>query len=384
MATVSIDAGHGGMDSGAVYGDREEKDDVLRLAMAVGAILEHNGVNVSYVRTDDTYETPFKKAQDANASGADLFISIHRNSGVTPNTYSGIQSLVYKDSGIRKELAEAINQNLEMLGFKNLGIEERPNLVVLKRTGMPAVLLEVGFINNDEDNRIFDTRFNEIAQAIADGIMETLQKENLLSMQSVAAMPQQCDNGECRNMTDDNVGMGMDRNMGENAGRNMSGNTDRNMSGNMPGSDTDMAQQEWSRNNGGMPGSMNDRGMTDGMNDRNMSGNMNDRGMTDGMNNGNMLGGTNNGNMSSDVDMSDGRCKCPCEEKLYRVQVGAYRNKESADKILNTLLIEEFPAFIIYEDNLYKIQVGAFEFLANAVAMEERLRKYRYNTYITT
>lgn len=357
MATVSIDAGHGGMDSGAVYGDREEKDDVLRLAMAVGAILEHNGVNVSYVRTDDTYETPFKKAQDANASGADLFISIHRNSGVTPNTYSGIQSLVYKDSGIRKELAEAINQNLEMLGFKNLGIEERPNLVVLKRTGMPAVLLEVGFINNDEDNRIFDTRFNEIAQAIADGIMETLQKENLLSMQSVAAMPQQCDNGECRNMTDDNAGMGMDRNMGENAGRNMSGNTDRNMSGNMPGSDTDMAQQEWSRNNGGM---------------------------TDGMNNGNMLGGMNNGNMSSDVDMSDGRCKCPCEEKLYRVQVGAYRNKESADKILNTLLIEEFPAFIIYEDNLYKIQVGAFEFLANAVAMEERLRKYRYNTYITT
>lgn len=383
MATVSIDAGHGGMDSGAVYGDREEKDDVLRLAMAVGAILEHNGVNVSYVRTDDTYETPFKKAQDANASGADLFISIHRNSGVTPNTYSGIQSLVYKDSGIRKELAEAINQNLEMLGFKNLGIEERPNLVVLKRTGMPAVLLEVGFINNDEDNRIFDTRFNEIAQAIADGIMETLQKENLLSMQSVAAMPQQCDSGECRNMTDDNAVMGIDR--------NISGNTARNMNGNMSGrnaEDTDMAQQEWGRNDGGMSGGMNNESTSEGMNDRNMSEGMNDRRMSDGMNNRNMSGGMNNadmsGNMTSDVNMTDERCKCPCEEKLYRVQVGAYRNKESADKILNTLLIEEFPAFIIYEDNLYKIQVGAFEFLANAVAMEERLRKYRYNTYITT
>lgn len=374
MATVSIDAGHGGMDSGAVYGDREEKDDVLRLAMAVGAILEHNGVNVSYVRTDDTYETPFKKAQDANASGADLFISIHRNSGVTPNTYSGIQSLVYKDSGIRKELAEAINQNLEMLGFKNLGIEERPNLVVLKRTGMPAVLLEVGFINNDEDNRIFDTRFNEIAQAIADGIMETLQKENLLSMQSVAAMPQQCDSGECRNMTDDNAVMGIDR--------NISGNTARNMNGNMSGrnaEDTDMAQQEWGRNDGGMSGGMNNESTSEGMNDRRMSDGMNNRNMSGGMNNADM-----SGNMTSDVNMTDERCKCPCEEKLYRVQVGAYRNKESADKILNTLLIEEFPAFIIYEDNLYKIQVGAFEFLANAVAMEERLRKYRYNTYITT
>lgn len=374
MATVSIDAGHGGMDSGAVYGDREEKDDVLRLAMAVGAILEHNGVNVSYVRTDDTYETPFKKAQDANASGADLFISIHRNSGVTPNTYSGIQSLVYKDSGIRKELAEAINQNLEMLGFKNLGIEERPNLVVLKRTGMPAVLLEVGFINNDEDNRIFDTRFNEIAQAIADGIMETLQKENLLSMQSVAAMPQQCDSGECRNMADDNAVMGIDR--------NISGNTARNMNGNMSGrnaEDTDMAQQEWGRNDGGMSGGMNNESTSEGMNDRRMSDGMNNRNMSGGMNNADM-----SGNMTSDVNMTDERCKCPCEEKLYRVQVGAYRNKESADKILNTLLIEEFPAFIIYEDNLYKIQVGAFEFLANAVAMEERLRKYRYNTYITT
>ncbi|MDD3238780.1 MAG: SPOR domain-containing protein [Lachnospira sp.] len=69
-------------------------------------------------------------------------------------------------------------------------------------------------------------------------------------------------------------------------------------------------------------------------------------------------------------------------EPLYRVQVGAYRNKDNADRMLNSLLIEGFPAFIIYEDGLYKVQVGAFRYLSNAVKMERRLRRFRYNTYI--
>ena len=50
--------------------------------------------------------------------------------------------------------------------------------------------------------------------------------------------------------------------------------------------------------------------------------------------------------------------------------------------MLNSLVIEGFPAYIIYEDNLYKVQVGAFRFLANAIKMEHRLRRYRYNTFI--
>ena len=55
-------------------------------------------------------------------------------------------------------------------GFVNLGVNERPNLVVLNSTNMPAVLIEVGFINTDADNELFDSRFDEIARAIADGI----------------------------------------------------------------------------------------------------------------------------------------------------------------------------------------------------------------------
>lgn len=154
--TIALDAGHGGSDPGATYNGRAEKDDTLRLTRAVGKILEMNGINVYYVRDNDEYETPFKKATDANNSGADYFISIHRNSSEKNNQYSGIESLVYKDSGIRHTLAKNINKELADAGFEDLGITERPNLVVLKRTQMPAVLVEVGFINSDTDNKIFD------------------------------------------------------------------------------------------------------------------------------------------------------------------------------------------------------------------------------------
>ena len=151
MATkIVIDAGHGGsVDPGAVYKGREEKNDNLKLAMAVGKILSENGVDVVYTRTDDTYQTPFEKAQIANEDGADFFLSFHRNSSPMPNQYSGVESLVYDLSGTKAELAKNINGALGELGFKDLGVSARPGLVVLRRTRMPAVLIETGFINND-------------------------------------------------------------------------------------------------------------------------------------------------------------------------------------------------------------------------------------------
>ena len=61
MALVVMDAGHGGANPGAVYNGRQEKDDALRLATAVGQILENNGVDVYYTRTSDIYESPSQK-----------------------------------------------------------------------------------------------------------------------------------------------------------------------------------------------------------------------------------------------------------------------------------------------------------------------------------
>lgn len=178
--SLMLDAGHGGSDPGAVYEGRQEKDDTLKLTLAIGEILQNNGIDVEYTRTTDVYETPYQKALEANEAGVDFFISIHRNSFPTDNVVSGVESLVYDLSGIKYEMAQEINEQLETIGFVNLGVQARPNLVVLKRTNMPAVLVEVGFINSNTDNQIFDANFDAIAQAIADGILDTLEEYHLI------------------------------------------------------------------------------------------------------------------------------------------------------------------------------------------------------------
>ena len=176
--SIMLDAGHGGRDPGAVYKERKEKDDTLRLTLAVGEILEAHGLDVQYTRTTDVYESPYQKAMEANNAGVDFFVSIHRNSFPSDNAVSGVESLVYDKSGIKLKMAENINEQLEDIGFVNLGVKARPNLVVLKRTKMPAVLVEVGFINSDVDNKLFDENFEEIAQAIAYGILDTLESNH--------------------------------------------------------------------------------------------------------------------------------------------------------------------------------------------------------------
>lgn len=327
---IALDAGHGGSDPGAVYKDRREKDDTLDLTLAVGDILKKNGIDVYYTRTTDEYETPFKKATDANNSGADLFVSIHRNSSENPNQYSGVETLVYSDTGLKAEVARNINNQLEDAGFKNLGVDERKNLVVLKRTKMPAVLVEAGFINNDKDNYLFDEEFDSIAQAIADGILESIpsgRPGNTTSNKS--------------NRTDNN------NNSNNNSNNNNSSNSQMNNSGRTASAPIDSTAMVNS-----IP--------------------------------------PDNEVFSVPVSSSNIMTQCPCDnndydtenEALYRVQVGAYRNKDNADRMLNSLLMDGFPAFIIYEDGYYKVQVGAYRILLNAIKMEQRLRRFRYSTYI--
>lgn len=281
--TVVIDPGHGGSDPGAVYNGRKEKDDTLNLALAVGNILEENGINVVYTRTSDVYETPFTKATKGNEAGADFFISIHRNSSENPNEYNGTSTLIFDNSGIKKEMAANINAELKKVGYNDLGTDLRPNLVVLKRTKMPAILVEAGFINSDKDNALFDEEFYDTANAIAEGILKTLRKK-----------------------------------------------------------------EEYVKTTSTEPKTESYKEYMDNIN--------------------------NNNNM-----------ECICErEEIYRVQTGAFDNQANADTMLNRLLMEDIPAFIIYENSLYKVQAGAYKKLDNAVKMEKRLRRMGYNTYITT
>lgn len=332
---VALDAGHGGSDPGAVYNDRQEKDDTLDLTLAVGDILKKNGVDVFYTRTNDEYETPFKKATDANNSGANLFVSIHRNSSEKPNQYSGVETLVYNDSGLKSEVARNINNQLENVGFKNLGVDTRKNLVVLKRTKMPAVLVEAGFINNEKDNYIFDQEFDKVANAIADGILE-----------SIPASARNNNNSHSNNNNNNN-------NKNDNTSNNNRNDNINNNNNN---------RNDYNNSNNSNKNSLSPANTTDSM------------AVTSYISNGADCG----------CNYDDNTDNSYSPQTLYRVQTGAYRNKENADRMLNSLLIDGFPAFIIYEDGYYKVQVGAYAHLANAIKMEQRLRRFHYNTYITT
>ncbi len=249
--SIMLDAGHGGeRDPGAVYNGRQEKDDALRLTLAVGEILQNNGIDVQYTRTTDVYQTPYEKAMEANNAGVDFFISIHRNSYPTDNEVSGVETLVYDLSGLKYQMAQDINDQLEAVGFVNLGVKARPNLVVLKRTKMPALLVEAGFINSDIDNQLFDDNFQDIAQAIASGVLDTLDSAGVI------------------------------------------------------------------------------------------------------------------------------------KDNQYRVQVGAYRNRRYAERLLNELLEEGYPAFIDDSGPYLRVQVGGFDDMDDAVEMERQLKQAGYPTVI--
>ena len=173
---VIIDAGHGGQEPGAVYEGRQEKEDALRLAFDVGNALERRGISVSYTRVSDVYDSPYEKAAMANASDADIFLSIHRNAMPVPGTASGVENLVYEDSGTAGALGRNIGEALAEAGRTDLGVKERPGLVVLRNTKIPAVLVEVGFINNEKDNEFLDANMAATADAIADGVLKTFRE----------------------------------------------------------------------------------------------------------------------------------------------------------------------------------------------------------------
>ena len=228
--SIMLDAGHGGQDPGAVYKGRQEKNDNLKLALAVGEILKNKGIDISYTRTGDVYQTPFEKE----------------------NQYNGAEVLIYDKSGIKYQMAENILGALGEVGFREIGVKERPGLVVLRRTRMPALLIETGFINSEEDNKLFDNKFSDIAQGIADAILGSLDEETVQ------------------------------------------------------------------------------------------------------------------------------------EPLYYRVQTGAFRKKENADRMLYQLLEKGYPSFMLHENGLYKVQTGAYQQIGNAVNMEQRLRDDGYSTVIVT
>lgn len=170
-----LDAGHGGKDPGAVNTlfNLAEKDAALAIILALGSLLELQDADVDYSRDDDTFIGLTNRANMANAMGANAFISVHLNAAENTSAI-GTEVLVYKTKSIAGDLAQhVLGCIVKDLGMKNRGVKERSDLTVLSKTKMPAILVETGFIsNNEEAQQLFDPDIQwGFAKAIYEGIL---------------------------------------------------------------------------------------------------------------------------------------------------------------------------------------------------------------------
>lgn len=169
MAKILFDVGHGGSDPGAVNGSRYEKNDVLKLALSVGRLIQNAGHTVHYTRTNDISLSLSARSYMENIGNYDYFISWHRDSfnatstGVTCYTYLGYSGK--KDGQLARELVNAISGDI----FYNRGVKEA-DFHVLRETKCPAVLVECSFISNPNDNNTFDANFNKLVNNAAQAI----------------------------------------------------------------------------------------------------------------------------------------------------------------------------------------------------------------------
>ena len=156
-ATIVIDAGHGGADSGALStnGKKEEKTFTLRYAKQLQSKLKKAGARVYMTRDSDKTVSLSKRPELAEKVHADAFISFHFDSSPQDNSASGYTTYYYhKDNGSFR-LAKDINSQLTSLGLDNRGVDFG-NFLVLRDNTQPAVLLESGYINSDRDLSFID------------------------------------------------------------------------------------------------------------------------------------------------------------------------------------------------------------------------------------
>lgn len=195
--TVVLDAGHGGIDPGAesspATGKIKEAELNEQLTRILGKLLETYGINVIYTRDNipprDKYMTETQDLKNrvkvANNAGADLFLSIHHNSFSNPSA-KGVEtyycSSKQSSETVKKsseKLAKQIVNNIASLGFVNRGHKDG-NYYVIKYTTMPAVLIEVGFMTNDEEVlRLANPKTQQsVAEKIAEAVKDYLNQSN--------------------------------------------------------------------------------------------------------------------------------------------------------------------------------------------------------------
>lgn len=170
---ISINAGHTktGPGYGAVYKGFNESEITRAVATELIKLLKAKGHTV-YNSTVDQAETQNaylkKTVQLANTSGSDLFISLHCNAS-SKHTGYGCECWTWKGQQITQ--AVKICHQLNKLGFRNRGIKDGRNYYVIKRTTMNAIIVEMFFLDNETDRKLYKSiGYKKIAEAIAKAI----------------------------------------------------------------------------------------------------------------------------------------------------------------------------------------------------------------------
>ena len=177
---VVIDPGHGGPDSGAIGIDGlRETDVVLDVSKTVASLLRGKGVNVRMTRINEVDLDLSPRVSLANRTGADIFVSIHANaSRGKKKNINGLETFYY-DGWKGRLLAEKIQRQILKVspGSPDRGVR-RGRYYVIKRTNMPAVLVEIGFVTGRLDARRLEkiSHRKRVAYAIAKGILEYLKR----------------------------------------------------------------------------------------------------------------------------------------------------------------------------------------------------------------
>jgi N-acetylmuramoyl-L-alanine amidase len=172
---VVIDPGHGGKDPGAIgIGGLREKDVVLSISKDVTSLLEQQGVRVMMTRNSDYFVSLQGRAEMANRARGTIFVSIHANAvGEGRSHINGLEVYYFGD----RSLAEAIHSSiLRTVNVGDRGVR-RARFYVLRKTSMPAALVETGYVTGVQDaaNLRNPAYQRQMAEAIARGIINYLQ-----------------------------------------------------------------------------------------------------------------------------------------------------------------------------------------------------------------
>lgn len=194
MYTVCIDAGHGAHDTGAVleYEDgtkRQEKDDNLWLSQLVQKELESYGVKVVMTREDDSFLELYDRTLLANSLDVDALISFHRNAyylnGKMNDRVSGVEIWIHSSlpTSSRQLANRMLDAILSVGGMEDRGVKYgsmtdfKEDYAINRRALMPSMIVEMGFISNDEDNAAYDANGEAYAKAMAKVIYEWLTEQ---------------------------------------------------------------------------------------------------------------------------------------------------------------------------------------------------------------